>query len=164
MLSAGGAVKAYVKPDSWYLSLNVPYENIGFDEVRAERRLAAVSLGYHTNEESARWADLLNADLGAGIDAHHNNIGIDITRAGVDKATGIADMLALAEWGNANVTTIGDNTNDIEMIKRYRGYAVDNAAAPVKAAAAGICESVGDMLEGILSDSFRRDDERRRMA
>ncbi len=49
-----------------------------------------------------------------------------------------------------NVYTVGDGYTDINMIKKYKGYAVPNAVAPLKEAAQETVESVSELIERII--------------
>lgn len=64
------------------------------------------------------------------------NGSVDLTVPGINKATGLATLLA--EWGltPADLVAFGDGGNDVAMLKLAgRGYAMANAAPAVKAVA-----------------------------
>ena len=53
---------------------------------------------------------------------------IEVTRADVDKSTGVQKLLSTINVDNLDrVTTIGDGKNDLCMIKTFDGFAVENA-------------------------------------
>ena len=59
---------------------------------------------------------------------HFSNICIDITAPDVSKAAGMTHLLELRRWGEAKeVLVIGDDMNDLPMIRHFNGHAVANA-------------------------------------
>ncbi|MFQ3176398.1 MAG: hydroxymethylpyrimidine pyrophosphatase-like HAD family hydrolase [Psychromonas sp.] len=44
---------------------------------------------------------------------------------------------------------IGDDLNDIPMLEKYNGYAVNNAQAEVKAVSLKIYNSVSDLISAV---------------
>ena len=56
-------------------------------------------------------------------------------------------LLELRRWGEAKeVLVIGDDMNDLPMIRHFNGHAVANAAPEVRDAASSVFLSVGQML------------------
>ena len=62
-------------------------------------------------------------------------------------AAGMTHLLELRRWGEAKeVLVIGDDMNDLPMIRHFNGHAVANAAPEVRDAASSVFLSVGQML------------------
>lgn len=58
-------------------------------------------------------------------------------------------LLELRRWGEAKeVLVIGDDMNDLPMIRHFNGHAVANAAPEVRDAASSVFLSVGQIVEG----------------
>ena len=58
---------------------------------------------------------------------------LEVNRKGTDKKTGADKLIeALGIKGNAYVITVGDDINDISMLKAYHGYIVRNAREEVR--------------------------------
>ena len=108
--------------------------------------LHQISLAYADPAASVLWADALAATCGAQASVHFSSICLDITAPEVSKASGMERLVRLRHWEQAPVFVIGDDRNDLPMIRHFRGYAVDNAAPDVQAAASGVFSSVGQML------------------
>ena len=66
--------------------------------------------------------------------------GCEIVARGVNKAVGLQKLVSLLNMGEADVMAIGDNENDLEMLKTAGiGVAVANAVDSSKAAADYVC-------------------------
>ena len=48
--------------------------------------------------------------------------------------------------------TVGDNLNDIPMIKEFCGFAVSNAKEDVKKVAKHQCNRIADMIDYIMNE------------
>ena len=65
---------------------------------------------------------------------------------GVSKSQGIAKLLELMNWQNAEVYAIGDESNDLPMLEAYDGFTVNTAREVIKEKARAVYPSVGGML------------------
>lgn len=74
---------------------------------------------------------------------------IDIPPAGVSKATGILRAAEYFGISAENIFTVGDNYNDLDMIRAFNGCAVENAVDSVKAAAECTVPDVAGVIEYI---------------
>lgn len=77
---------------------------------------------------------------------------INITNKVVNKANGIKELVKLTKINSDDIYTIGDNINDLDMIKEYHGYAVSNGIEKIKEDAEGVVESFKDLIE-IIDES-----------
>ena len=75
---------------------------------------------------------------------------LDLTRAGVNKSTGIADLVRRKGWDDAELLIIGDDRNDLAMIEAYKGFTVRRAQPFMHEAARAVYDSVGAMLRDHL--------------
>lgn len=71
-----------------------------------------------------------------------SSIFIEFMKKGVDKATGIGELLNAIGLSTENVHTFGDSMNDEQMIKEFDGTAMGNALDPIKKGAQRITKDV----------------------
>lgn len=109
------------------------------------KKINQMALGFETPEAAQFAADLLNRKYGKQIFAQRNTHSLDIVPAGINKGVGVAKLLELTDW-RGEVFVIGDEANDLPMIKRFGGYTVSSAKEYVQREAAKVFDSVGAML------------------
>ena len=126
--------------------LGLPLELITPAQIPSLPRINQLAMGFETPEESQAAADALNQKFGDKIFAQKNNDNLDIVAAGLNKAQGIENLLQLMSWSGAKIFVVGDEANDLPMIKKFGGYTVSTAKDFVKRSAKKIFDSVGDML------------------
>lgn len=114
--------------------------------VAIPKKINQIALGFDTPEEAQESVDVLNKKFGDKIFAQRNYNSVDIVSAGLNKSTGIAKILELRNWQGAQVFVIGDEANDLPMIKKFGGYTVATAKDFVKREAKSVVDSVGAML------------------
>ena len=66
---------------------------------------------------------------------------------GVNKATGVEDVLLVFGGSHDDVATVGDNSNDYDMIKAFRSYAVANAIDSIKEIATHVVTDLAELVE-----------------
>ena len=84
------------------------------------------------------------------ISIFRNGGSIDMPPYGVSKVSGIYDYASF--YKDAKIYTVGDNLNDIPMIKEFEGYAVSNAKEETKKVAKHQCDRIADMIEEIMKE------------
>ena len=104
-----------------------------------------------SEEEAESLTQRINSRFAHFVTAFRNGICIDIVPKGIDKAEGIKELAAL--WGVSyeDICTVGDNYNDVAMLKAYRSYAVANAVEEVKSIANTVVTDIGDLIERELA-------------
>ena len=110
------------------------------------KKINQMALGFETVEQAQFAADLLNRKYGEQIFAQRNTHSLDIVTAGINKGAGVAKLLELWNY-RGEVFVIGDEANDLPMIKRFSGYTVATAKDFVKREAVAVFDSVGAMLQ-----------------
>ena len=105
------------------------------------------SLGFHEPALSDACAAVLNEKLGHLIHAFPNACSLDITPVGISKDEGIKKLLSVMGWNGAEVFAIGDETNDLPMLKAWDGYSLTTARPEIQAQAKQVFSSVGAMLD-----------------
>lgn len=97
-------------------------------------------------EKALKFKDRILEDYSDKVDVFINLLYINIVPKGISKASGL-DFLA--EYTNINknkVFVIGDDLNDIPMIKNYNGFAVENGRPEAKEVASAVYNSVSDLI------------------
>ena len=109
------------------------------------KKINQLALGFETVDEAQAATETLNRKFAAQIFAQRNTYSLDIVTAGINKAQGVAKLLELKGWRGA-VHVIGDESNDLPMLRRFGGCTVSTAKDFVKREAAAVFDSVGAML------------------
>ena len=96
------------------------------------------------------WIDCLG-DISAPVVS--GNVWMDVTGKGITKATGLKRVLDYLEISPEDCIAIGDNDNDLEML-RYAGHpvAVSGGKPEVRAAAERTVDLVEDFFREILEE------------
>lgn len=140
-----------VSEKSWVWREKIHWENFLTFKDAAQvpafpKKINQLALGFETVDEAQVAADALNQNFGDVIFAQRNTYSLDIVTAGINKGAGVAKLLELTGWRGA-VHVIGDESNDLPMIRRFGGCTVSTAKDFVKREAAAVFDSVGDMLK-----------------
>lgn len=115
-----------------------------FDQIKPFTQLSTVCRDVQLAIELT---DLVNEKFAGEVTALRNGYCIDIVPYGVTKATGVEDMLAVFGGSHDDVATVGDNSNDYDMIKAFRGYAVANAIDNIKEIATCVVKDLAELVE-----------------
>lgn len=105
---------------------------------------------FHSSQDAARTAALLNERFGDVINALQNGGSVDIPAAGVDKAFGVRRLAELFGVDEKNVYSAGDQMNDFAMVDAFYGFAMEGAPEALSAAAKKTVSDVGEALEMIM--------------
>ena len=155
-LFAWGCEFAHVNSDKYYL-VQRSEENLKEGEyllknLTCPRLLYQVSVVLDGVDEAAKTVKRIAEKYGAFLTPLQNERCIDIVPKGVSKADGVR---RIAEWYAAqekDIIVVGDNFNDIDMLKTYKSYAMENGVAEVKKAALFTTKSVTDLIEKELRE------------
>ncbi len=150
-LCAGGINKIYIRDEkSYFRSLGLSYHEITYQEALGVSEVQQISLAYASDADYHRNAEVLRAEFQNQLSLNLNGYFVDINKKGVDKLSGLLDLLAIQGWPSDGLLAIGDGENDISMIHHFKGYCVGNAPSEVVKAAHGVYHNVGDMLVQLL--------------
>ena len=83
-----------------------------------------------------------------------SNYDIELISSKTSKLKMIEDIIEKEKIDVKNVYTIGDGNSDYEMIKKYNGYAVENAIKRVKKVAVKTVLSVGELIDDALKEKL----------
>ncbi|MBR4151643.1 MAG: HAD-IIB family hydrolase [Selenomonadaceae bacterium] len=140
---------ANVKQNSWVLrekdKWNFPVEIIEPAQIEKLPRINQLALDFKNPDEAFSAAEMLNRDFGEHIFAQKNTHSVDIVIAGMNKAAGVENLMRICDW-RGKVYVIGDESNDLPMIRKFGGFTVATAKDFVKREATKVFDSVGAML------------------
>ncbi|MDY3617666.1 HAD family hydrolase [Agathobaculum sp.] len=85
-----------------------------------------------------------------GLDAFPNWEYVDIVPHGVSKAEAVAFVGSRYGVDDQNIYTAGDGRNDMEMLRRFGGFAIEYAEDCVRQAAGRTVRTVGQALRQLL--------------
>lgn len=103
---------------------------------------------FPSDEVAEEFAQFVKDNYGDKISAYRNGWSVDMPPADTSKVTGIYEYAKL--FDNPEVYTVGDNVNDLPMIKEFNGYAVSNAVELVQKEAKHHCNRICDMIEELM--------------
>ena len=114
-----------------------------------------ISVQLETAAEAAAVTERIKAAYGDRLNPLRNGICIDIVAPAVNKAEGLRRAAALLGAEEGEIIAVGDNVNDLDMLRAFRSYAMENGTEEAKAAADGIVASVNELIRRELAP--RRD-------
>lgn len=103
-----------------------------------------------SQQEATALSAFINTNYGKYVHAHQNGTNVDITPAGVSKPNGILQYIEKMGIPRECVSVIGDNFNDLEMIRTFSGFAVASGNPYVISQASKIYESVSALIWELL--------------
>ena len=104
---------------------------------------------YKSEREPLDIAKQLNDGFGDAASALVNGSWLNVAPAGVTKASGVLEYAKIMSVGEGDIYTIGDSYNDLEMIKAFNGYTVENGADEIKKAAKGVFGGVWELISSL---------------
>ena len=106
-----------------------------------------VSVELESPKAAAAVVELIRQKYGAILNPLQNNICIDIVPFGVNKAVGLRRLTEVYGGRQEDVVVIGDNINDLDMIRAFRSYAMASGVEEVKNCADETVGSVTELIE-----------------
>lgn len=103
---------------------------------------------FPSDEIAEEFAQFVKDNYEDKISAHRNGWSVDMPPADTSKVTGIYEYAKM--FDSPKVYAVGDNVNDLPMIKEFCGYAVSNAVDILKKEAKHHCDRVCDMIEELM--------------
>lgn len=93
----------------------------------------------------------IREQFGDKLNPLQNGVCIDIVRADMNKAKGLYLLMDIlgAEYGD--IIAVGDNINDLDMIKEFRSYAMENGVDAVKELADYTTAGITELIEKELA-------------
>ena len=106
-----------------------------------------ISVAFPTEKEAAVLVERVRETYGEWLNPLQNGTCIDIVPVGVNKAKGMYFVMDLFGGFYEDVIVVGDNVNDMDMIREFRSYAMANGVDLVKESADEIVADVTNLLE-----------------
>ena len=117
--------------------------------------LTKINVKYESYDTAIEKVEFINNKYKDYVQAYYvNNNSIEIISKEANKAKAISYIMNLENVVEENVHTIGDGYSDIEMIKKYKGYCMENSIEELKKYALREYSSVSSMLEDILQEKI----------
>lgn len=138
--------------ESWLTGLGLPLTAIDGEEAVSMIGLQQIGLEFASIDLATRNAAIYNRDLGPAMYAQQSNICVDIVPMGSSKAAGLAALIELERLNPTDVLAIGDSENDLSMIQRFQGYAMEESPPEIKNSAGRVVDSVAAMLRENMDD------------
>lgn len=114
------------------------------------KEFTQTNLWFPSEQNCIDFLEYLNKNHSDYFVGYRNGGSIDIPPLGISKPTGVHEYARMME-NVEKIYAVGDNLNDIPMIKEFCGFAVSNAKDEVKAAAEHQCDRIADMIEFIMN-------------
>ena len=105
---------------------------------------------FYKGENAEALVNYINEKYPGEFSGYRNGGAVDMPPAGVSKSTGVLAYAAM--FDNPEIYAVGDNFNDLGMIKDFESFAVSNAVPEVKAAATHQCNRIADMIDFIMEE------------
>ena len=146
---------ANVKPTSWVLRererWKFPVDIIDAAQIDDLPRINQLALDFESPEAAQNATEMINDKYGEWIFAQKNTHSVDIVISGMNKAVGVENLLKIFDW-RGKTYVIGDESNDLPMIRHFGGFTVATAKDFVKKKATRIFSSVGAMLNNFYDE------------
>lgn len=118
---------------------------ISFDEVVKRDDVVQFGIRFNTFDEPLKAIEILDNEFPM-LGGNPNRQFLDINMRGVDKKYGVEKLIETMHWQDCPIFVIGDDSNDLPMIRHFKGYTVKRASEFMHEEATKVYNSVGDML------------------
>ena len=105
---------------------------------------------FYDQNNAEKLVNYINEKYPGEFSGYRNGGAVDMPPAGVSKSTGVLAYASMFE--SPEIYTVGDNYNDLGMIKDFESFAVSNAVPAVKEAAKHQCNRIADMIDFIMEE------------
>lgn len=123
---------------------------VNWDIINESKTFHQLSCTLPDIEDALKLTDTINEKYKNILSAYSliygNTANIDIVKYGVSKASALYEYGKLKNVSKENIITVGDNFNDIPMIKEFDGYIMSSAIEEVKKLANKTCSTLCEIL------------------
>lgn len=130
--------------------MQLAMETISFEQGCALPSITSCNVKYDTIEESMHRAQELARLHGDIVNPLLNNTNVDVPPAGVDKAVAVEYAAGMFDIPLQNVYAVGDNLNDLAMVEKFHGRAMEHGPAALRAAAEKTVSTIYEIIEDIM--------------
>ena len=106
-----------------------------------------VSVMLPSVEEASAVVQKINDQYSNRLSPLQNEMCIDIVPAGVNKAQGMYRVMEFFGCSQEDVITVGDNINDVDMIRAFHSYAMNNGVDEIKRLADGLVRDITEIFD-----------------
>lgn len=142
--SVGASTLWKVYADSKEGELNSGYSLHNLPEIPWFTQICTKCADYATAEKLTK---IIREYMGDVINPLQNGLYIDIVRADMNKAKGIYLLMDFVGAKYEDVIVVGDNVNDLDMIKEFKSYAMENGVDMIKKIADYTTPGVVELIE-----------------
>lgn len=116
------------------------------------KNLTKIHIKYDTKEEAMKINETLNSKYSQFINSYYvGNHSIEIISNQTNKSKAIKLLTQKFKIEEENVYTIGDGYSDIQMVKDFNGYCMEEAVEELKKVAKKQYKSVSDLIGEVIS-------------
>lgn len=117
------------------------------------KNITKINKKYRTLEEAKEINDYINKKYKDKVESYllPTSNAVEVISAKTNKAKAVQELSNLENIKKDNVYTIGDSYNDVEMVEKFNGYAMENAKEEVKKVSKGECSSVSKLIKEIIN-------------
>lgn len=101
-------------------------------------------------EEISKLINTNFKDVKSYVISTHKYTLVEVISINTDKGEAIEELLKIENIENSEVYTIGDGSNDIEMIKKYNGYGMTNSEQCVLEVTNKLYDNVYNLIDDII--------------
>lgn len=111
-------------------------------------KITKIHKGYETIDIARKMNEFINNKYSSSVNSYliTTSNSIEIISSMTNKAKAISKIAEIENIDKQNIFTIGDSYNDIEMIKSFNGFCVENAQQEVKDVSIKVCSSVSGLI------------------
>ena len=111
-------------------------------------KITKIHKGYETIDIARKINEFINNKYSSSVNSYliTTSNSIEIISSMTNKAKAISKIAEIENIDKQNIFTIGDSYNDIEMIKSFNGFCVENAQQEVKDVSIKVCSSVSELI------------------
>lgn len=115
------------------------------------KNLTKINIRYSSQEQAMKINDIINKKYFGYVNSYYVSYNsIEIISSKTNKSYAINILLNYLNSNNDNVYVIGDGYSDIEMIKDFQGYAMEDCVNQLKKIAKKQYNSVSELIKEIM--------------
>lgn len=115
------------------------------------KNLTKINIRYNSKEDAMQINDIINKKYSKYVNSYYvSNNSIEIISNKTNKSNAINSLLNHLNLNKNEVYVIGDGYSDIEMIKDFKGYAMQNSVEELKKIAKKQYNSVSELIKEIM--------------
>ena len=118
------------------------------EEVLKSKTITAFFSRKNTPELTMEMGKRMERDFGQRLCLHHNQGTIDIGPKDVTKSTAIKALQELYPY--AEITVIGDDLNDLDMVRDYHGFGIISGHEELKKVASHLVHNLTECIELLM--------------